>query len=152
MSEINRVDHETDELWLDTNVVPFGKPLGQNIMLFDPSWVDAAVNSLKVKGSVIKDSTKKEPKITFTNDKGGEIGSLYVENGILKFKGDFDESAREFLRSVNLGWQEEIEMTRKIAALNEREQCLAVIDDWASDPYALVTELVKKIKNGDCVD
>jgi hypothetical protein len=144
LTEINRVPHEGGELWMNTTT----SSNVNNVYTFDPAWVTAAVNSLKVQGARL-DKTTKEAKLTFKNEQNQDVGSLYVENGILKFKGDFDESAREFLRTINMGWQEEIQTSKEVSALNERARCLEIIDKWAENPYALVTELVKAIKGGE---
>jgi hypothetical protein len=48
-----------------------------------------------------------------------------------------------------MGWQEEIQTSKEVSALNERARCLEIIDKWAENPYALVTELVKEIKGDE---
>lgn len=137
MAEIDRVAHEGGELWLNTS----NQTKNHTYMSFDPAWVTAAVNSLKVSNAQIKAGN-----LQLTNAQGTPVGRLYVDGDVVKFEGNFDESAREFLRTINLGYKEQIENEKARSCHAERQRCLDLIDSWAENTYALVTDLVKQIK------
>lgn len=88
-----------------------------------------------------------EPNTEYVFKEHNEIvGKLYLKNGVVIFEGKFDESAREFLRTVNLGWKEELQTARKEATRAAIETCIEVIDEWSENPYALVTDLITRLK------
>lgn len=136
MSDITRENHKDGELWASTSVP------NNNIYIFDPAWIDSVVSTLKINQPTV------ETKIEF-RDGDNTVGKLYVENGMLKFEGAHDPSVRAFLTSINMGWLEEIQMTKKVAAHEALERCLEIIDQWSENQYALVTELVKQLKQDD---
>ena len=136
MSDITRENHETGELWVDTTA-----PM--STYLYDPAWIDSVVSTLKVNKSTTDSAIK------FTDKNHNVVGKLFVENGVVKFEGAHDPSVRAFLNNINLGWLEEIQMAKKVATHNALERCLTIIDQWAEDRYALVTELVKQLKQDE---
>lgn len=102
------------------------------------NWV---LHNDKIRNSLV------EPNTEFVfYEYGGGIGKLYVKNGVVTFEGKFDESAREFLRTVNLGRKEQLQTAKKEATRAAIETCIEVIDEWSENPYALVTDLVTRLK------
>lgn len=138
MADIDRKTHDSGKLWLmNTNSTSF-----TNFSGFDPAWVTAAVNSLKISNSQIQAGN-----LQLKNQEGTAVGRLYVDGDMIKFEGNFDESAREFLRTVNLEYQDNVVLAQAAACRDERRRCLNLIDTWAENPFALVTDLIKQIKD-----
>ncbi len=92
-------------------------------------------------------NTSVEPNMEYVfREHNKTVGKLYLRNGVVTFEGNFDESARELLRTINLSWQKELQEARKAVTRAAIESCIEVIDEWSENPYALVTDLVTRLK------
>lgn len=122
-----------------------------NMYLVDTTSLDPAKSFTKVDYSALNASFNATCSITFS-DGFGEVGRFYVENKNICFEGNMDESARLFVKHINFDLEKMRELAYMSGELEERQRILDLIDEWVDNPMALVTDLVKKIKQPVSID
>lgn len=71
-----------------------------NFVRENESWVKLNESILALKNPPSISKVVPPNMITFTDNEGEKVGSLYVENGLLVFKGDAEQSAELFFKHV----------------------------------------------------